>query len=85
MVTSALDYESDVIIQRNMASICQGRTVLIIVHRLSAVRYANRIIVLEKGRIVEAGPHDALIGKPQGLYAHLWKMQGGQAVPGGAV
>jgi len=82
--TSALDYESEAIIQRNMASICQGRTVLIIAHRLSAVRHANRIIVLEKGRIVEAGPHDALISKPQGLYAHLWRMQGGQAVPGGA-
>jgi subfamily B ATP-binding cassette protein HlyB/CyaB len=83
--TSALDYESEAIIQRNMASICQGRTVLIIAHRLSAVRHANRIIVVEKGKIVEAGPHDALINKPQGLYAHLWKMQGGQAVPGGAV
>lgn len=82
--TSALDYESEAIIQRNMASICQGRTVLIIAHRLSAVRHANRIIVLEKGRIVEAGPHDALIDKPQGLYAHLWKMQGGQAAPGAA-
>ncbi len=82
--TSALDYESEAIIQRNMASICQGRTVLIIAHRLSAVRHANRIIVLEKGKIVEAGPHDTLINKPQGLYAHLWKMQGGQAVPGGA-
>ncbi|WP_341922298.1 type I secretion system permease/ATPase [Polaromonas sp. YR568] len=82
--TSALDYESEAIIQRNMASICQGRTVLIIAHRLSAVRHANRIIVLEKGKIVEAGPHDTLINKPQGLYAYLWKMQGGQAVPGGA-
>ncbi|MDZ4074623.1 MAG: type I secretion system permease/ATPase [Hylemonella sp.] len=81
--TSALDYESEAIIQRNMASICQGRTVLIIAHRLSAVRHANRIIVLEKGKIVEAGPHDTLINKPQGLYAYLWKMQGGQAVPGG--
>jgi subfamily B ATP-binding cassette protein HlyB/CyaB len=82
--TSALDYESEAIIQRNMASICQGRTVLIIAHRLSAVRNAHRIIVLEKGKIVEAGPHDALINKPQGLYAHLWKMQGGQAGVGGA-
>lgn len=82
--TSALDYESEAIIQRNMAGICQGRTVLIIAHRLSAVRHAHRIIVVEKGKIVEVGPHDALINKPQGLYAHLWKMQGGQAVPGGA-
>jgi subfamily B ATP-binding cassette protein HlyB/CyaB len=73
--TSALDYESEAIIQRNMAAICKGRTVLIIAHRLSAVRHANRIIVMDKGRIVEAGPHDALLQKTNGLYAHLWRMQ----------
>ncbi len=76
--TSALDYESEAIIQRNMAHICQGRTVLIIAHRLSAVRHAHRIIVMDKGRIVESGPHDTLIQKQQGLYAHLWRMQDGQ-------
>ena len=75
--TSALDYESEAIIQRNMVSICKGRTVLIIAHRLSAVRHAHRIIVMEKGQIVEAGPHDALQQKPKGLYAHLWRMQDG--------
>ena len=81
--TSALDYESEAIIQRNMVSICKGRTVLIIAHRLSAVRHANRIIVMEKGQIVEAGPHEALLQKPGGLYAHLWRMQdGGQPVDG---
>ena len=80
--TSALDYESEAIVQRNMAHICQGRTVLIIAHRLSAVRRAHRIIVMDKGRIVEAGPHDALIQKQQGLYAHLWRMQdGSRAAP----
>ncbi|MFM7332155.1 MAG: type I secretion system permease/ATPase [Brachymonas sp.] len=77
--TSALDYESEAIIQRNMQHICQGRTVLIIAHRLSAVRHANRIIVMDKGKIVEAGPHDALVQKPQGLYAHLWGMQSSPA------
>ncbi|AVS91155.1 type I secretion system permease/ATPase [Paracidovorax avenae] len=77
--TSALDYESEAIVQRNMAHICQGRTVIIIAHRLSAVRHSHRIIVMDKGRIVEAGPHDALIQRPQGLYAHLWRMQGGGA------
>ncbi len=54
--TSALDYESEAIVQRNMVDICKGRTVLIIAHRLSAVRRANRIIVMDKGQIVEAGP-----------------------------
>ena len=54
---------------------------LIIAHRLSAVRHAHRIIVMEKGQIVEVGPHEALIQKPGGLYAHLWQMQdGGQPV-----
>lgn len=81
--TSALDYESEAIIQRNMAHICKGRTVLIIAHRLSAVRHAHRIIVLDKGRIVEAGPHDTLVQQPRGLYAHLWRMQdGGQPTEG---
>jgi ATP-binding cassette, subfamily B, bacterial HlyB/CyaB len=76
--TSALDYESEAIIQRNMAAICKGRTVIIIAHRLSAVRHAHRIVAMERGRIVEAGPHDVLVQRPQGLYAHLWRMQQGQ-------
>jgi subfamily B ATP-binding cassette protein HlyB/CyaB len=75
--TSALDYESEAIIQRNMAAICRGRTVFIIAHRLTAVRQANRIIVMERGKIVEAGTHDALLVKPKGIYAHLWTMQSG--------
>ena len=75
--TSALDYESESVIQRNMAEICQGRTVLIIAHRLSAVRHANRIVVMDKGQIVEAGTHDALLAKSAGIYAHLWAMQDG--------
>jgi len=74
--TSALDYESEAIIQKNMRAICQGRTVFIIAHRLSAVRHAHRIIAMEKGRIAEMGSHDELIAMPQGLYAHLWRMQG---------
>ena len=74
--TSALDYESEAIIQRNMAAISKGRTVLIIAHRLSAVRHAHRIIVMEKGNIVETGPHDALLQRHGSLYAKLWNMQG---------
>ncbi len=75
--TSALDYESEAILQRNMAAICQGRTVIIIAHRLSSVRGANRIIVMDQGRIVEQGTHDALLTRAKGLYAHLWSMQSG--------
>ena len=75
--TSALDYESEAIVQRNMQHICKGRTVLIIAHRLSAVRHADRIIVMEKGQIIEIGPHAQLLQKPQGMYAYLWRMQDG--------
>ncbi|MBW9972144.1 ATP-binding cassette domain-containing protein, partial [Escherichia coli] len=53
--TSALDYESEHIIMRNMHKICKGRTVIIIAHRLSTVKNADRIIVMEKGKIVEQG------------------------------
>jgi subfamily B ATP-binding cassette protein HlyB/CyaB len=74
--TSALDYESEAILQRNMGKICQGRTVLIIAHRLSAVRHAHRIVAMDRGRIVEAGPHDQLM-RQNGVYAHLWRMQSG--------
>jgi subfamily B ATP-binding cassette protein HlyB/CyaB len=74
--TSALDYESEAIVAKNMQAIVKGRTVIIIAHRLSAVRQAHRIVAMDRGRIVEAGPHDALI-QHGGLYAKLWAMQGG--------
>ena len=74
--TSALDYESERIIQDNMRRICQGRTVLIIAHRLSAVREANRIIVMEKGQIAEMGAHEYLL-RQEGIYAHLYALQQG--------
>jgi subfamily B ATP-binding cassette protein HlyB/CyaB len=73
--TGALDYESEAVIQRNMEAICRGRTVLIIAHRLSAVRSAGRIVVMDKGRIVEAGSQEELLKRPRGLFAHLWRMQ----------
>jgi ATP-binding cassette, subfamily B, bacterial HlyB/CyaB len=73
--TSALDYESEAAIHRNMAQICRGRTVFVIAHRLSAVARAHRIIVLDKGTIVESGSHAELLAKPAGLYSTLWRMQ----------
>lgn len=72
--TSALDYESERLIQDNMARICRGRTVFIIAHRLSTVRGCSRIIVMDKGRIVEQGDHDALI-RQRGYYAKLHSYQ----------
>ncbi|HMU55671.1 MAG TPA: ATP-binding cassette domain-containing protein, partial [Nitrospira sp.] len=75
--TSALDYESEAVIQRNMAQICKGRTVFIIAHRLSAVRPAHRIYVVERGEIVENGTHDDLLGK-NGSYARLCRLQDGR-------
>jgi ATP-binding cassette, subfamily B, bacterial HlyB/CyaB len=73
---SALDYESEAILHQNMAAICKGRTVIIIAHRLTAVRHAHRIMAMDKGRVVEAGSHQVLVER-NGLYAHLWRLQTG--------
>ncbi|ASV99344.1 type I secretion system permease/ATPase [Paraburkholderia aromaticivorans] len=72
--TSALDFETERVIQNNMRAICAGRTVIIIAHRLSAVRHADQIIAMDKGRIVERGAHDALLAHG-GYYAHLLSLQ----------
>src|SRR3984885_14063739 len=74
--TSALDYESERIIQDNMQRIAQGRTVLIVAHRLSTVRFADRILTLDHGRLIEDGPHDELVRKG-GRYATLYRLQSG--------
>lgn len=75
--TSALDYESERVIQQNMKSICEGRTVIIIAHRLSAVRDANRIVVMDRGQIVEQGTHSELLELQAGHYSRLHRMQQG--------
>ncbi len=72
--TSALDYESERIILNNMGAIGADRTMLIIAHRLSAVRRCNRIIVVDKGEIVEIGSHDQLMAQ-NGLYRYLYEQQ----------
>jgi subfamily B ATP-binding cassette protein HlyB/CyaB len=74
--TSALDYESERIIQENLAKIRKGRTLIIIAHRLSAVRDCDAIIALDRGRIIEAGTHSELSGR-DGYYAHLHSQQRG--------
>ncbi|CAF3362443.1 unnamed protein product, partial [Rotaria sp. Silwood2] len=70
--TSALDYESEKIVQKALDQVAQGRTTLIIAHRLSTVRNADKIIVMQQGEIVEEGDHDSLM-KAQGIYFDLIK------------
>ena len=74
--TSALDYESEKIIQENMRRICKGRTVLIIAHRLAAVRDADRIITVEAGQVIEDGTHEELL-RNGGRYSKLYQLQAG--------
>jgi subfamily B ATP-binding cassette protein HlyB/CyaB len=70
--TASLDYDSERLIHDNMATIVQGRTVFIVAHRLTTLRLADRILVLDQGRLVETGHHRTLI-KQQGRYASLYK------------
>lgn len=74
--TSALDYESERVIQENMKDIARNRTVIIVAHRLSTVRRSDRIITLDRGRLVEDGTHDELI-RTGGSYANLYRLQAG--------
>ena len=73
--TSALDYESERVIQQNMRQIVANRTVVIIAHRLAAVRDCNRIIAMKDGRIVEEGRPSELLRRSEGLYRRLWDLQ----------
>ena len=74
--TSALDSEVEASIQEALGRVMQGKTVLAIAHRLSTIAEMDRIIVLDRGRIVEIGSHDQLLAK-DGLYARYWKRQSG--------
>jgi len=73
--TSALDSESERLVQQALATLMMNRTSFVIAHRLSTVRRADSIIVLERGRIVEIGRHDELVARPNGVYAQLHQMQ----------
>jgi ATP-binding cassette subfamily B protein len=76
--TSAVDNETEAAIQRSLARVAEGRSAVVIAHRLSTVRDADRIWVLEDGRVAESGTHDELVDAG-GLYAALWRVQTGAA------
>ena len=73
--TSALDNKSEAIVQQAIDNLMRDRTVFVIAHRLSTVRHADKIIVINYGEIVEEGSHEKLVDKPNGAYAALYKMQ----------
>ncbi|MFN2121950.1 MAG: ABC transporter, partial [Candidatus Promineifilaceae bacterium] len=77
--TSSVDNETEVAIQRSMERIIIGRTTIVIAHRLSTVRNADMIYVMENGKIIEWGGHDDLLDV-DGVYASLWRVQTGAAL-----
>ncbi|MGF6984603.1 ABC transporter ATP-binding protein [Paraburkholderia sp. JPY303] len=80
--TSSLDSESEVLIQRAMERLMQGRTTLVVAHRLSTVRALDRLLVLDKGKVIEEGSHDALIKRDNGLYRRLFERQALELIKG---
>jgi ATP-binding cassette subfamily B protein len=77
--TSAVDNETEAAIQRSLARVSADRTTIVIAHRLSTVRHAHRIHVLEAGAVIEAGTHEELV-ENGGLYAALWRVQTGETI-----
>jgi ABC-type multidrug transport system fused ATPase/permease subunit len=73
--TSALDTESERLVQSALANLMRGRTTLVIAHRLTTVRNADRIIVLEGGEVREVGRHEELLRQPGGIYSRLHDLQ----------
>jgi subfamily B ATP-binding cassette protein MsbA len=73
--TSSLDAESERLVQEALANLMRNRTAFVIAHRLSTVRRADKIVVLEKGRVAEIGRHDELLARPGGVYAKLYALQ----------
>jgi ATP-binding cassette subfamily B protein len=75
--TAAVDNDTEAAIQRSLERITQNRTTVVIAHRLSTVRHADRIVVMENGMIVEQGCHDELLALG-GVYQNLWQVQAGE-------
>lgn len=72
--TSALDLESEHMIQESLARLTNGRTTIIVAHRLSTITHADKIVVMKEGRIVEQGRHEELL-EQKGVYHNLWHVQ----------
>ena len=73
--TSALDNKSEAVVQKAIENLMKDRTVIVIAHRLSTVRHADKIVVVNYGKIIESGTHKELLEKPNGIYASLYKAQ----------
>ena len=78
--TSAVDNETEAALARSLNRLCQGRTTLVVAHRLSTIRHADHIVVMDKGRVAERGTHEELVAA-DGIYAGLWRLQTGESDP----
>ena len=72
--TSALDNTTEILIQKALDRLCHGRTTIVVAHRLTTIKNADNILVIQNGKIVEEGNHDALMAK-NGVYSHLYNLQ----------